>query len=332
MPNSPFMVAELSCNHLGSLSRARALIEAAWYAGADAVKLQCWHPDRMCVDKNYRIEGTKWAGQKLYDLYQAAFTPWEWFPKLFDCARDLDIECFASVFDTEALSFLENLNCPRYKIASFEITDLPLIRAVATTGKPIVLSTGMATISEISRAQGFVFKYGRRWATLLKCTSAYPAPISEANLVTMPGLGSDVGLSDHTLGSTVAIAATVLGAAMIEKHFTLRRADGGPDAAFSAEPQEFKAMVQACREAKAALGEARYGPTEAERPSLVFRRSLYVRRPIPKGMVLTPEVIDSAIVSSRPALGLPPGALIEGKRVTCDLPVGAPLTEADVAG
>ena len=339
MSNNPYIVAELSCNHLGSLPRALDLILAAKNVGADAVKLQCWHPDRMCVDREYMITSKPWQGSRLYDLYQAAFTPWEWFPILFERAKALGIECFASVFDVEALAFLETLDCPRYKIASFEITDLPLIRAVAHTGKPIVISTGMATESEVFAAAGVAFECAPDRETvrptLLKCTSAYPAPVAEANLRTMLNLkvpGVAVGLSDHTLGPVVPVVATALGATMIEKHLTLYRSDGGPDAAFSSEPQEFKATVLACREAKLALGEVKYGPTEAERPSLIFRRSLYVRRPLPKGMILTPEVIASAIVSARPALGLPPSHPILGRRVLRDLPAGTPLTEADLEG
>lgn len=335
MQNSPYIVAELSCNHLGHLNRAIKLIEAAKDAGADAVKLQCWRPDRMCVDREYMIASKPWQGSRLYDLYQAAFTPWEWFPILFKKAKDLGIECFASVFDTEALAFLETLNCPRYKIASFEITDLPLIRAVANTHKPIVISTGLASKEEIYKAEMTVLDAGCEY-TLLKCTSAYPATVADANLAAMQELchydANCYGVSDHTLGNTVAIAATVLGATMIEKHLTLSRADGGPDAAFSPEPQEFKAMVQACREAASALGEVRYGPTEAEKPSLVFRRSLYARQAIVKGTVLTKSIIEAAIVSARPALGLPPDYPILGRHIVRDLPARTPLREADLAG
>ena len=333
MPSKPYIVAELSCNHLGQLNRAIKLVEAAKAAGADAVKLQCWYPGRMCVDRQYQIMAGTWQGSRLYDLYQAAFTPWEWFPRLFEYAKNIGIECFSSVFDVEALAFLEALGCPRYKIASFEITDLPLIRAVAATGKPIVISTGMATWNEIITAHAAA---GGHPVTFLKCTSSYPASPSQLNLLTITDgplrAYGRVGLSDHTLGHTAAVVATVLGATMIEKHLTLSRSDGGPDAGFSVEPHELKALVDACRDAAAALGVVRYGPTEAEKPSLIFRRSLYVRHAIPQGAVLTNEVIAESIVSSRPALGLPPDYPILGRRVLRDLPAGTPLREADLAG
>jgi N-acetylneuraminate synthase len=329
----PTIVAELSCNHLGRLDRAIALIEAAKGAGADAVKLQCWHPDHMVVDRGYTIPNGPWAGRGLYDLYQEAFTPWEWFPILQDRANAIGIELFASVFDTEALHFLETLHFPRYKIASFEITDLPLIRAVAATGKPLVVSTGMATGQEIEDVFYATEETGVS-ITLLKCTSAYPAPASAANLATLADFHlytDQVGLSDHTLGTTVAVAATALGAQMIEKHLTLSRSDGGPDAEFSAEPHEFRALVDACRDAAEAIGTVTFGPTEAERTSLQYRRSLYAIGTIGRGQEFTQNVIDTCVRSARPAQGLHPDYPLLGKRATRMIEPGEPITEADIA-
>lgn len=271
--NATFIVAELSANHNGSLDRALRLVDAAAQAGADAVKFQLYDPDKM-APSDLVIESGPWAGRNARELYREAMTPREWFLPLFDHARRCGIEAFSSVFDIDGLAFLESLGCPRYKIASFEILDLELIRAVAAAGKPLIISTGMATLEEIGSA---VFHAGRcDGLTLLKCTSAYPAPPWHANLQTITHLRVrfphvDVGLSDHTLGIGAAVAATVLGASLIEKHLTLSRADGGPDAAFSSEPHEFAAMVKACREAAQAIGEVRYGPTESERPQLQLR-------------------------------------------------------------
>lgn len=310
--NKPYIVAEISCNHLGSLGRALELIDAAKASGADAVKFQCWERDSMVLG-DYTIEGTGWHGQSMRKLYAEAWTPWDWFPRLFDYAKRVGIECFASVFDHESLRFLENLDCPRYKIASFEIVDLPLIEAVAKTGKPIIISTGMANKQEVFDAGDCAFSANvDSCITILKCTSAYPAPYSAVNLRTFIAMRDaprfhDVGLSDHTLGLAVPVAATALGATMIEKHLTLRRADGGPDAAFSSEPHEFKAMVDACREAAQAIGEVRYGPTDTELPSLQFRRSLYWAKDIEPGETITREHLRTA----RPALGLPPKAMYE---------------------
>lgn len=330
----PEIIAEVSCNHLGDLGRAIALIEAAKNSGADAVKFQCWHPDRMVVDRSYNLTSGSWAGRNLYDLYKEAFTPWEWFPMLFDHAKEVGIEMFSSVFDTEALAFLETLGCPRYKIASFEITDLPLIRAVSSTGKPIIISTGMATENEITDAL-YATEVGCGDVTLLKCTSAYPASVSSANLATIDDLTAQrhqVGVSDHTLGLVVPIAATVLGATMIEKHLKLTPWDGGPDAAFSLTPREFKAMVNACRDAEASIGKVRYGPTEEEASSLQYRRSLYACKPIGEGVEFTKDTIDVFVRSARPAQGLPPDYPLLGKRTTRSLAAGDPITSADIAG
>lgn len=333
MRAKPEIVAEISCNHLGDLGRAIALIEAAKNSGADAVKFQCWHPDRMVVDRSYNLTSGSWAGRNLYDLYQEAFTPWEWFPTLFGHAKEVGIEMFSSVFDTEALAFLETLGCPRYKIASFEITDLPLIRAVSSTGKPIIISTGLASANEVIDAVYATDVGGG--ITLLKCTSAYPASAESANLATLDDMRlytDQVGVSDHTLGLVVPIAATALGAKMIEKHLTLSRSDGGPDAAFSSEPHEFKAMVDACRDAAAAIGTVRYGPTEEEASSLQYRRSLYACKPIGEGVEFTKDTIDVFVRSARPAQGLPPDYPLLGKRTTRALAAGDPITSADIAG
>lgn len=344
---TPHIVAEVSCNHLGSISRALELIATAKSVGADSVKFQCWTPERMSIDRTFVIPSGPWAGYTLPKLYAEAHTPMHWFPELFSYAERVGIECFASVFDIDALAYLESLNCPRYKIASFEITDLPLIEAVAKTGKPVVISTGMATREEISCAEMQAFMGGATDITTLKCTSAYPAHSADANLATMVNRASTsmqrggepdtriqvkVGLSDHTLGSTVAIAATALGATMIEKHLTLSRADGGPDAGFSSEPHEFKRMTAACREAAAALGTVRYGPTEAELPSLIYRRSLYARHDLYAGEPVTPElfVFADRVQSSRPALGLPPSFPLVGRVMARDVRAGSPIVMGDL--
>ena len=325
--NCPYIVAEISCNHLGSLDRAMELIDSAAYAGADAVKFQCWKDGTMVLN-DYTIEGTVWAGERMRDLYRDAYTPWEWFPKLFFHARRVGIECFASVFDHESLAFLETLDCPRYKIASFEIVDLPLIEAVAKTGKPIIISTGMATYEDIVKARAAARRgYEYVDVTVLKCTSAYPATAANANLATIEDIGS-CGLSDHTLGLAVPVAATALGATMIEKHLTLRRAEGGPDAAFSSEPHEFKKMVAACREAALAIGNVTYGPTDAELPSLQFRRSLYWARSLPQGVPVSAQDLRTA----RPALGASPADLGKfiGRRLTHRVDFGDPARLDDV--
>lgn len=281
------IVAELSCNHLGSLDRALAIVQAAAKAGADAVKFQTYTPEQM-VGPEVVIKAGPWAGRNALELYREAHTPREWYGELFTSARALGLEAFSSVFHPDDVDFLENFNCPRYKISSFELTDLALIKYAAATGKPIVLSTGMADLWDIALAIQAATPAGSDGShlTLLKCTSAYPASIEDANLVTIADLESRIrfgnvaqhakfGISDHTLGISVAVAAAVLfDVTMIEKHLTLRRADGGPDAAFSMEPEEFAQMVKVCREAKAAIGNTiRYGPTKGEAASLQLRRS-----------------------------------------------------------
>lgn len=323
MRSEPFIIAELSGNHLGSLDRAMRLVQAAADAGADAVKLQTWW--QMALP-GYVIESGPWAGKDLADLYDECATPWEWHKPIFDRCRELGMVGFSSVFDGPSLIFLEDLGCPIYKIASFEITDLPLIRRVAQTGKPMIISTGMAGHDEIQDACDAAGACAD--LTLLKCTSAYPAPLSGVNLAAMQSLTTfprctAAGLSDHALGITAAVAAVALGATVIEKHLTLSRADGGPDAGFSAEPHEFAAMVKACREAHEALGTVRYGPTDAERGSLQFRRSLWAAQDIKAGELITAENVRSL----RPALGIPPRELqnVLGKVAKRDVPRGTPL-------
>jgi len=270
----PFVVAEIGGNHMGDLDTALLLIDEAKAAGADAVKFQCFTPEQMAAPGSV-IEAGPWAGRELLDLYRETHTPRAWFKALFDFAHSIGIVPFSSVFHPDDVDFLETLGCPFYKIASFELTDLPLIRYAARTRKPIILSTGMATQQEIEWAALAATTPWHR-ATLLKCTSAYPAPLAEANLATMhvyrTACGADYGLSDHTLGTTAAVVATAAGATMIEKHLIAARSDGGPDAAFSAEPHEFAAMVKACRDAAAAVGDVRYGPTESEMVHLGLRR------------------------------------------------------------
>lgn len=273
--SKPFIIAELSANHLGDYQRAVRLVEAAAEAGADAVKLQTFTPEQM-VHAGVVIKSGPWAGREALSLYREAHTPREWHRPLFDLARSLGIEAFSSVFHPDDVEFLESLGCPRYKIASFELTDLDLIRCAAHTGKPIIISTGMATEEEILRAA--VAADASTHLTLLKCTSAYPAPESEINLAAMQRLTSfprcrAFGLSDHTLGIGVAVAAAALGATVIEKHLTLSRADGGPDAAFSMEPAEFAQLVTECRRAEQAVGHVRYGPTAGEAAHLSLRRA-----------------------------------------------------------
>jgi pseudaminic acid synthase len=325
----PFIVAEMSANHLGSLKRALDIVEAAADAGADGLKCQTWTPGRMCVDKTYTLDHGPWAGKRLYDLYEEAFLPWEWHHDIFARARKLGMVPFSAAFDWEAVDFLETLGVDRHKISSFELTDLPLIRYMASKGKPMILSTGMATEEEVvdavvACASGKVVEP----LTVLKCTSAYPAPLEQANLAAMLRWDGifHVGLSDHTLGHEAAVIATALGASMIEKHLTLSRKDGGPDAGFSMEPQEFKDMVQAVRRASAALGEVKYGPQPGEDTTL--RRSLWVVKDISEG---EPLRFGENVVTARPALGLPPSTSLTGKRAARALTASTPLKQEDVA-
>ncbi|WP_421206508.1 pseudaminic acid synthase [Aeromonas enteropelogenes] len=327
---SPYVIAELSANHNGNLERALAIMTAAKEAGASAVKLQTYRPDTITLKSErpeFQIHGGLWDGHSLYDLYEWAHTPWEWHQALFAKGRELGLTVFSSPFDFSAVDLLESLDCPAYKIASFELVDLPLIRYAAQTGKPLIMSTGMANEAEIAAAVEMALKHGNGQLALLHCVSGYPAPAAEYNLRAIPMLrqrfGVEVGLSDHTLGSATAIAATALGATLIEKHFTLARADGGPDCAFSMEPAELAELVASVNTAQAALGVADYQLTPSEQGNRAFRRSLYLVKEIAAGERLT----EAHIKSVRPALGLPPADYdrLLGKRVTRDMSANQPL-------
>jgi N-acetylneuraminate synthase len=327
----PFVIAELSGNHNGRLERALELIDAAADAGADAVKLQTYTADTITLDHDgpgFVIEEGLWAGRTLHDLYSEAFTPYEWHEALFERARVRGLIAFSSPFDETAVELLEKLNAPAFKIASFEATDLPLIRRAARSGRPLIISTGMTSFEEIAEAVGAARAAGAATA-LLHCVSAYPAAHADANLRMIPRLAQDfdcpAGLSDHTLGTAAAVAAVALGACIIEKHMTLARADGGPDAAFSLEPHEMRALVEDCRNAWEALGAQDYRRGAAETSNRQFRRSLYVVRNVAKGAVLTAADVRSI----RPGFGLEPKRLAEvlGRRAGRDLARGEPLAE-----
>jgi pseudaminic acid synthase len=318
----PFFIAEMSGNHNQSLERALAIVDAAAAAGASALKIQTYTADTMTIDVRrgeFMVEdpGSLWAGRSLYDLYQEAHTPWEWHAPIFARCRERGIIPFSTPFDASAVAFLDRLGCPVWKIASFELTDLPLIRACAATGRPMIMSTGMASLSEIGEAVEAARQAGCRELALLKCTSSYPAPPSAANLATIPHLattfGCLAGLSDHTDGIGVAVAAIALGAAVVEKHFTLRRADGGVDSAFSLEPAEFASLVVEGRRAAQAVGAVSYGPGPHERQSLRHRRSLYFVRDLAAGSVIA----EGDVRCIRPGLGLAPRFLpaVLGRRV-----------------
>lgn len=307
-----FIIAELSANHNGDLGTALETIRAAKEAGADAIKFQTYTADTITLDSDnddFLIKGTIWDGRKLYDLYKEAFTPWEWHKELFECARSEGLEVFSSPFDKTSVDLLESLDVPAYKIASFEITDIPLIEYVASKGKPIIISTGIAQKEDIILALDACERMGNSNIALLKCTSSYPAPINEANMLMIPDLAKRFnvisGLSDHTLGSTVPIVATSLGAKIIEKHFILDKAVGGPDASFSMTPGEFKDMVKAVRAAESALGCVSYELTDKQVKGRDFCRSLYVVKDIQEGDIFTEENIRSV----RPGFGLHPKLL-----------------------
>lgn len=327
-----FVVAEISANHNNRYDDAVWLIKAAKNAGADAVKLQTYTPDTMTLShagERFRVAGgTLWDGRTLYDLYREAQMPWEWQPKLKIIANGLGMECFSTAFDASAVDFLERLGTPAHKVASFELVDIPLIRKMARTGKPLILSTGMAALSEIEEAVEAARAAGAHQIALLKCTSAYPAPPEEMNLLTIRHLSDvfdvPVGLSDHTLGIAVPVAAVALGVCIIEKHFTLSRNAGGPDAAFSLEAGEFKAMVDAVRTAEKAMGAVAYGPTRSAVKSCMFRRSLFAVRDVSAGEAFT----SSNVRSIRPGDGLHPRHFDEivTRRAVRHIRRGEPLT------
>lgn len=302
-----YIVAEMSANHAQNFEQALKIIEAAKEAGADAVKLQTYTPDTMTINARneyFKVKETIWKGKTLYDLYSEAQTPWDWHSKLKEHATNLGLDFFSTAFDSISVDFLEKLKIPAYKIASFELVDIPLLRRVAITGKPIIMSTGMASLAEIDEAVKTVKASGGNQIALLKCTSAYPAPPEESNLLTIPHLtetfGVPVGISDHTLGVEVAIAAVTLGACIVEKHLTLSRENAGHDSSFSIEPDEFKVMVKAIRNTEKALGRINYETTEREKSSKVFRRSLFVVKDMKANSKFTKENVRSI----RPGYGL----------------------------
>ena len=326
--NAPvFIIAELSANHNGSIETAIATIRAAKKAGADAIKLQTYTADSItlnCDKPDFIIKGTIWEGRKLHELYQEAYTPWEWHARLFEVAKEEGLICFSSPFDSKAVDFLEELDVPAYKIASFEITDIPLIRYTASKQKPLILSTGIASKEDIELAISTCKEVGNHQLALLKCTSSYPAPIEEANLAMIPQFEKDFGiipgLSDHTMGSTVPVVATSLGAKIIEKHFILDRSIGGPDASFSMNPEEFSEMVIAVRAAESAIGKNDYQLTQKQLDGRQFSRSLYFAKDINAGEIITAEHIRSV----RPGFGLHPKYLSQliGKRINCNQTCG----------
>ena len=330
-----FIIAELSANHNGSLQTAIDTIRAAKRAGADAIKLQTYTADTLTIDcdkDDFIIKGTIWEGRRLYELYQEALTPWEWHESLFQVAAKEGLVCFSSPFDKTAVDFLETLNTPAYKIASFEITDIHLIEYVASKGKPVIISTGIASIEDIELALDACLRMENYSIALLKCTSSYPAPIEEANIVMIKDLAERynviTGLSDHTIGSTVPIVATCLGAKIIEKHFILDRSIGGPDASFSMDEKEFTEMVKAVREAEKAIGLIDYNLTEKQKKGRDFSRSLYVVETIKSGELITEQNVRSI----RPGYGLPPKYYKEilGKKAKIDLLKGTPLKWKDI--
>ncbi|NDY73274.1 pseudaminic acid synthase [Desulfobacter hydrogenophilus] len=329
----PFIIAEMSGNHNQSLDRALEIVEAAAKAGVHGLKIQTYTPDTMTLDLNegeFLISDSDslWAGKSLYELYGEAYTPWEWHKPIFDRTRELGIIPFSTPFDDTAVDFLEDLNVPCYKIASFENTDLPLIRRVAATGNPLIISTGMATIAELDETVRSAREAGCKDLILLKCTSTYPATADNTNILTIPHMRElfdcEVGLSDHTMGVGVSVASIAMGASVIEKHFTLNRADGGVDSAFSMEPQEMAQLVTETERAWQALGKITYGTTQAEEKSRIFRRSLYITQDMKAGNILTRENVRAI----RPGHGLPPKYLdvVVGKRVCRNVKRGTPVS------
>lgn len=326
----PYVIAELSANHNGKIENALRIIEAAKKAGADAVKLQTYTPDTITLNADsddFRIEGGLWSGRTLYDLYREAHMPWEWHAPLFEHARRLGITVFSSPFDNSAVNLLERLNTPAYKIASFEAVDLPLIRYVASTGKPVIISTGMANAEEIQEAIEAARSAGCTQLAILRCVSSYPAPPSDYNLRTIPDMiarfGVLTGLSDHTLDNTTSIASVALGARIIEKHVTLDRNGGGPDDSFSLVPSELEHLCRNVRTAWESLGQVDYGRKSSELSNVKFRRSLYLVRDVKAGEVITAEDVRSV----RPGFGAPPKLLdqVLGRRLKMDQGANTPI-------
>ena len=329
----PFIIAEMSGNHNQSLEQALKIVDAAHKSGADALKIQTYTPDTMTLDVSrdeFLVKDKKdnWNNRSLYQIYAEAHTPWEWHKAIYERCKELGLICFSTPFDETSVDFLESLGNPIYKIASFECNDVKLISYVAKTGKPLIMSTGMASLAEIDESVKTARKYGAKDIILLKCTSSYPADPKNANLLTIPHLRQafdvNVGLSDHTLGCGVAVAATALGACVIEKHFTIDRSEGGVDSAFSMEPAEFKAMVEEVNRAWHALGKVTYSPTEEDLKSIPYRRSLYISQDLKKGDILSTENLKAV----RPGRGLPTKYFETaiGKALKMDAPKGTPLT------
>lgn len=328
--HSPYVIAELSANHNGKLETALRIIEEANKAGADAVKLQTYKPETItlkCDSEDFKIKGGLWDGRTLYDLYEEAHMPWDWHKPLFNRARELGITIFSSPFDSTAIDLLEDLNAPAYKIASFEAVDLPLIKYAASTGKPMIISTGMADAEEIAEAIEAAREGGCKELAILHCVSGYPAPAEDYNLLTIPDMieryGLVTGLSDHTLDNATAIASVVLGASILEKHFTLDRSGGGPDDSFSLEPAELAALCQGAKTAWSAIGRVDYGRKSSEQGNVKFRRSLYFVKNMKAGDVITIDCVRSV----RPGFGIAPKNLenILGKKVNINIKIGMPV-------
>lgn len=333
----PYIIAELSANHNGSIETAKEIIRQAKLAGADAVKLQTYKPDTITLDatsEDFQIKGGLWDGRTLYELYEEAHMPWEWHKPLFELAKELDITIFSSPFDKTAVDLLEELGAPAYKIASFEAVDIPLIEYVAKTGKPMIISTGMADAQEIQEAIDAARDAGCKELAILHCVSGYPAPAEDYNLATIPDMierfGCVTGLSDHTIDNTTAVSSVVLGASLIEKHFTLDRNGGGPDDSFSLEPADLKALCRDSKTAWQALGRADYGRKSSEVGNAQFRRSLYFVKDLKAGDVIT----EDAVRSVRPGYGLPPKMLksVVGATLACDVKQNSPVMAEAVVG
>lgn len=333
----PYVIAEISGNHNGDKNQALRLMEMAHEAGAQAVKLQSYTADSMTIpskDEDFVIDKGLWAGWRLYDLYDTARTSYEWLPDLFKKGRDLGITVFSSPFDPHAVDILERHECPAYKIASNELTDWYLVKCAAETGKPLILSTGTAELDEIEQTVKFLRRMGTRDFALLHCISAYPSPITGMNLATISDIGArlgvPVGLSDHSIGSTAAVTAVALGACIIEKHITLDRNNGGPDSAFSSEPEEFRQFCQSCSDAHASLGKPCYGMREVEKESPIYRRFLYTSRDISDGEVLGPGNIRT--IRARQGIAAMDFEKVFGRKASCDIPRNTPLTWERVSG